>query len=383
MGLLFNRRKKQTKTNTTPQGYKTNEVGIFGTQKNTFTKNKSTTSYNVNNESFPSKSYPGTPFEKEVITFDERKKISLPSGRGLYVAEILLLYYCSLGTYPNPKNGYPEFWWYEYGIQDVNYMLSTLERRGFIYFGPLQHSLNGLSVTELKQILKERNLPVSGKKAELIERISQSVSNDELLAAGVKRKYALTDLGQIELEENAYVPYMHKCPQKTIENSVSEYDFNVWSINQLLGYGNTSDWKEVVEAQKVLLDKKLEKEELASLNNLEGEELEYSMKMFKENQSLRKQLNAANEAKAKYAEDKNIADYIEFWEHMWSTEKLVVGPGWLFELPRLYIREKRYDDALNILNRIKDEHSFYADEADKYIAKVDGLIEKQNNKNKK
>ena len=40
-----------------------------------------------------------------VIAFDERKQISFPSKNGLYVAEILLLEYCSKGKYPNPKNG--------------------------------------------------------------------------------------------------------------------------------------------------------------------------------------------------------------------------------------------------------------------------------------
>lgn len=51
----------------------------------------------------------GTAFERRVITFEERKKTAIPSKRGLYPAEILLLEYCSKGTYPGPKNGYPGF----------------------------------------------------------------------------------------------------------------------------------------------------------------------------------------------------------------------------------------------------------------------------------
>ena len=49
--------------------------------------------------------HPGTQFEQRFLTFDDFKKISFPSSRGLYVSEILLLYYCSLGSYPNPKSG--------------------------------------------------------------------------------------------------------------------------------------------------------------------------------------------------------------------------------------------------------------------------------------
>ena len=35
-------------------------------------------------------SYPGTEMATRVITFEERKKTSFPSARGLYVAEIML-----------------------------------------------------------------------------------------------------------------------------------------------------------------------------------------------------------------------------------------------------------------------------------------------------
>ena len=51
----------------------------------------------------------GTPFERTVITFEDRKKTAIPSNGGLYPAEILLLEYCSKGSYPKPKNGYPGF----------------------------------------------------------------------------------------------------------------------------------------------------------------------------------------------------------------------------------------------------------------------------------
>lgn len=69
---------------------------------------------------YSEKAFVGTPFE-------ERKKTAIPSSRGLYPAQILLLSYCEKGTYPGPKNGYPGFWWFEYGIRDVGQMLKQLE----------------------------------------------------------------------------------------------------------------------------------------------------------------------------------------------------------------------------------------------------------------
>ena len=90
-----------------------------------------------------------------VIAFDERKQISFPSKNGLYVAEILLLEYCSKGKYPNPKNGYPVFWQFEYGIKSVDDILKSLEQRGFIRFSTVTENISYLTVTELKNILKQ------------------------------------------------------------------------------------------------------------------------------------------------------------------------------------------------------------------------------------
>ena len=83
---------------------------------------------------YTDKAFENTPFEKKVITFEERKRISVPSTRGLYVAEILLLEYCSYGQYPKPSNGYPGFWWFEYGIRNVLEILESLEARGYIKY---------------------------------------------------------------------------------------------------------------------------------------------------------------------------------------------------------------------------------------------------------
>ena len=132
-------------------------------------------------------SYPNTSMQKKVITFEERKKISYASKRGLYVAEILLLHYCSKGQYPNPKRGYPGLWWFEYGIRDVGGKLRELETKGFL------------------------------------------IMNHET------GKYHLTDMGTQELQDNAYIPYIHNSRKKTMENSpFGQGEFNVWSVNKLI-----------------------------------------------------------------------------------------------------------------------------------------------------
>lgn len=152
-------------------------------------------------------SYPGTQFERRVVPFQERKSISYPSKRGLYVAEILLLEYCSYGTYPHPRNGYPGFWWFEYGIRNVGYYLSELEKRGFLCMN------------------------------------SQ------------KGKYWLTTLGEAELAENRYVPVMHKEKSKTTEDARFGPVFNVWEINRRMGKGHRSDWENIINEVKMEVQK--------------------------------------------------------------------------------------------------------------------------------
>ena len=138
----------------------------------------------------------GTAFERKVITFEDRKKTAIPSQRGLYPAEILLLEYCSKGTYPGPKNGYPGFWWFAYGIRDVGAALKNLEERGYIAFASAKDSVKGFTVQQLKDLLAAKGCSITGKKADLVARVAELVPEDELLAAGVQPKYVLTEIGQ-------------------------------------------------------------------------------------------------------------------------------------------------------------------------------------------
>lgn len=193
-------------------------------------------------------SHAGTQFEKKVITFDERKKSSFHSKRGLFVGEILLLEYVSYGTYPGPKTGYPGFWWFEYGIRDVGAMLKSLEERGYIEYASASDSVSKLTVAELKNILEKFGIPANGKKADLVAAISKQLTEEQLGTVITERKYCLTELGKTELADNAYVPYMHKEKGKTTEDDRFGPVYNVWSINKLLK-GNTSNWEAVVKQE--------------------------------------------------------------------------------------------------------------------------------------
>ncbi len=191
-------------------------------------------------------SYPGTGMGQRVITFEERKRISFPSRRGLYVAEILLLEYCSQGQYPKPRNGYPGFWWFEYGIRDIGHALESLVHRGFLQWALKKNCLNSLKSDELKLILGNAGLRTEGRKAELVQRIAAELPEEKIVIPNYVPKYELTSLGNAELEENGYVPYMHRHSRRTTEGNTFGEPFNVWVINRCFPNGDAACWRQVV-----------------------------------------------------------------------------------------------------------------------------------------
>ena len=191
-------------------------------------------------------SYPGTQMATRVIPFEERKRISYPSARGLYVAEIMLLEYCDSGKYPKPKSGYPGFWWFKYGIRDIGHMLQSLEQRGFIQWGTKATVLKGLKVDDLRGILATNGISTTGRKNELIDRIINSVPDQNIVISNYVPKYELTEIGKMELEDNGYVPYMHRHRHSTTEDNGISDTFTVWDINKLFPNGDARNWRVVV-----------------------------------------------------------------------------------------------------------------------------------------
>ena len=260
---------------------------------------------------YTAKSHEGTPFENEVISFEQRKKTSIPSNNGLYVPEILMLHFCK--KYPNPKSGYPGYWWYKYGIRDVGSVYESLVERGF--------------------------LTINDKTG----------------------KYELTNLGKSELEENAYVPYMHSHSKYTT--------FTIWVLNQLLGTGDKSNYVEIIEKKHTEIDNRNEEGNKTFMKELKVIDPEGYRKL----KSQDKQIKAVQTADEKYAEDNNLDWIINFWEEIWKDDgPKFEGSGWMFRLPDLYIKAKRYDDAIAIVQKIKKtKGAYYSNKANSYITKIE------------
>jgi hypothetical protein len=253
----------------------------------------------------------GTAFEHKVITFSERKKTSIPSEHGLYVPEILMLYYCK--KYPNPKNGYPGYWWFQYGIRNVGAVYKTLVQRGF------------LTVNECTN------------------------------------KYELTELGNTELRINAYVHYVH---------SHSQYkSFTAWDANILLKNSvDKANYKDIVDNKFKEIDIEARKHEEAFMKEFKKDNFDG----YKDLQAQDRQLKAMQEADERYKIDTDIQKIIQFWEQIWRKGgPSFAGAFWMFRLPDLYIKARRYDEALDIVNKIKTtRESDCSNKVDKYIENI-------------
>lgn len=89
-----------------------------------------------------------------------------------------------------------------------------------------------------------------------------------------------------------------------------------------------------------------------------------------------KQIQAVHDAEEKYNSTGDLDALIAFWENIWRTGGLIFnGSKWTFRLPDIYIKEKRYKDALRILSKIKNPQ--YSEKKRAYIEKIKKLSAKQ------
>lgn len=161
------------------------------------------------------------PSEPDVIPVEKIIKGMKPNEVGLYPHEVLLLFYAP--KYYLEGNTYPGFWWYKYGVKDVDKRLISLKDRGFLQIGSLRSAIEKETAAVLKDVLKDNGLKVSGKKAELVQRLIDEVSEEKLNDIFTKRTYDLTDAGNEILKKEDYIPYIHR---HGIE------DLDIWSLSE-------------------------------------------------------------------------------------------------------------------------------------------------------
>lgn len=164
--------------------------------------------------------------EEEFLINKKLREGSIPDSAGLYPHEILMLSFAEKYLVGDEK--FQQFWRNKYAVDDPAQIISSLVDRGFLCISPVKEKLDCLNVSQLKDILRQSGLKVSGNKPELIRRILDNATEEDLSAHVAQRYYTATEKGKNEIANNEYVLYMHNYPYTNI---------TVWSMNKLMqGY---------------------------------------------------------------------------------------------------------------------------------------------------
>lgn len=122
---------------------------------------------------------------------------------GLSPGEILLIKWLDNKVEPL---SFPKYFTMQYGLNPAR-SLKHLAKIGYIQNGDRESALKAYKVAELKEKLEVKNLPVSGKKAELIQRLSDNLTDAEISSLPVS--YALTQSGRDALKSYDYIIQSH------------------------------------------------------------------------------------------------------------------------------------------------------------------------------
>lgn len=163
----------------------------------------------------------------DIVPLNVRLKKTVPTMRGLYPHEILMLEYAHTYSTDLSHQHFQGFWYYEYSVEHPGDVVKSLEKRGFIQPGNLRSAIQNQTVPVIKNELRAIGQKVSGKKADLIDRLLSNTSPEELEKKFPVRFYELTESGTQELTENQYVPYLHR----------HKY-MSIWEMNDRLNHKN-------------------------------------------------------------------------------------------------------------------------------------------------
>ena len=158
-----------------------------------------------------------------------------PVCDGLYPHEVLAI---DFAPYCNTKdNNFVTYWKYEYGIdnKELREILNSLLERGYIELGTIADAMNKMTIPVLKEELNKRSLKVSGKKANLISRLIENVSEEELSKTFNKIPYKQTALGKQIIDKYPWIVYIHKNLRTEI---------NIWDFAELMAKSPKADYHE-------------------------------------------------------------------------------------------------------------------------------------------
>ena len=100
----------------------------------------------------------------DIVPLSVRLKKAVPTMRGLYQHEILMLEYAHTYSTDLSHKHFQGFWYYEYSVEHPGDVVNSLEKIGFIQPGNLRSAIQNQTVLVLKNELRAIGQKVSGKR---------------------------------------------------------------------------------------------------------------------------------------------------------------------------------------------------------------------------
>lgn len=153
-------------------------------------------------------------YDDNIPTIDSKEKQD-------YATAIFL--YANSNSKIKNNNEYVGYLFYECGISNPKKYHQELINEGYLKQASINEILYNFKLDDLKKILKENNLKVTGKKAELIDRISSELSEKELNKINFDRNiYTLSEKGKKYIENHKdYIEiHRHSSWQITLEEYI-------------------------------------------------------------------------------------------------------------------------------------------------------------------
>ena len=160
-------------------------------------------------------------------SIDENSSLDTPKYQGDYAKTIFLWKFSKL--FELEKIDYPAYLTYECGIRNLTQYLHNLINEGYFIGASYIDVIKYSKVNELKTILRENELKVSGKKEDLIKRIINNISQEKLETYINSTFYKLSEKGIDFLNEHDDYVRLHK-------NKVWGIDIEKYNILKVRGY---------------------------------------------------------------------------------------------------------------------------------------------------
>ncbi len=117
-----------------------------------------------------------------------------PLKEGLLPGEIVLLWRIGFNNYTNESH-VVNYFEYRYGINHDD-SIDKLLNEEYIRLSSAKETLDLITVPQLKRILKSKALPLSGNRLEILTRVLENCTDEELEDSFTLRKYVLLEKGK-------------------------------------------------------------------------------------------------------------------------------------------------------------------------------------------